>query len=713
MFGSSVPQLIVSSIVGGLLALYGAVASAASFTFGASGELIGVSGPADGEAFQIDNSEIRVRTSAGEITTEGLQPEAAHRDGATVETVYKQGDFTLTVQWTEGKGFAERTWSLAHLRGEPFTVEDVAEQIRFAQDFARIDLHTDGSAYRVPINLFLRANDMSVAVGVAYPWVELKPLERRGAEVRYDVAIDIPAGQEFHSETFFVVACPYVGAVCDKPGGETRILLLEESEPMDYGEVWAMQDYVAHFAPEQPLPEDGYWVWLNGWWARSGGSWEDPQTVIDKLADWGIHDLLTPEVWWGYGEHPVNIPALSELEPGEVPPIPEPTRKLIEYAQGRGMHVASFCQPAIWYYGRPEWKSVRKDGTPYMYIGDIGKPGYNCWAIDEFTRAFTDLQKEMLKASGSRFWAWDGRMLSFSEIDGVAPGDPPEEQYSPLPCYGEGHDHAPGRQFFPEYRKIRGMIDEMREAFPRACLQSYWGLKRGMPWIMRGLNAQENYYEISGIWDQALQNWYTQNYRFVPMYMNWTNLHEKDPERFEVNLILCLSSSVHAQMGASYGAIEDPTNKATFQKWTAFADRIRPFLSRGRWLFGQPGSTWVTGTAHCIDDRGSLFLFRLRDPENASARAEVPLNDLIGLTKGERFTVTEVHPREGRRLGVYNHGDSVRFAVENPVEVYVVEATDEAVSAQQPEDKDEGTLTRSFAAGSVVDLLNGRENASR
>ena len=40
-------------------------------------------------------------------------------------------------------------------------------------------------------------------------------------------------------------------------------------ETLDWGEVWAMQEFMRHVLPNDlSLPEDGYWVWQNGWWAR-------------------------------------------------------------------------------------------------------------------------------------------------------------------------------------------------------------------------------------------------------------------------------------------------------------------------------------------------------------------------------------------------------------------------------------------------------------
>jgi hypothetical protein len=39
-------------------------------------------------------------------------------------------------------------------------------------------------------------------------------------------------------------------------------------EVLDWGEVWAMQAFMRRIQPDDlQLPEDGYWIWQNGWWA--------------------------------------------------------------------------------------------------------------------------------------------------------------------------------------------------------------------------------------------------------------------------------------------------------------------------------------------------------------------------------------------------------------------------------------------------------------
>ncbi len=649
--------------------------------------------------WDIQDCSVRIRTSVGTYdvpnrldTVERMGPvgKTGH-----FEQVYDRGELLITVSWEVTERFAERAWTLKHRQGKPFHVVDVCERVAFDQPFERIDLHTDGSEYRVPINLFLRGKQMSLAVGVTYPWAELTALGTNGATASYTVETDVAAGETFKSEHLFIVPCGYVGAICDKAGGKTRILELERKEPMDYGEVWAMQDYVAHRLPECPLPEDGFFAWVNGWWVRSGNGWSSPQQAIDRIAAAGIHDIMMPQVWWGYGEHPVLPPRLRELKTGERLAIPEDTAALIAYAKGKGVRVGSFCCPPNWAFGKSEWKAMDANGKEYIYLPTIEEHGYNCLANRSYVDAFTQLQLQMIADSGTRFWAWDGRTLSFDEVD--SPGYKP----AAVPCYATGHGHLPGQQFWQEYHNVQSMIARLREENPRTCLQTYWGLKRGTPWIMRGLNAIENYYEVSSIHDQRLQSWYNNQYRFLPAYMNWVNLGDPAPEAFETDLITAIASATHVQFGAAYKGLDRPENIATLRKWRAFADGIRPFLSSKRDLFGQPGGTWVTGSAHCINDRGYLFLFRTQTERPTGALACIPLDDFIGLRSGSRYHIERIHP-DSRSIADVARGGAIELPVAAPAEVYRIEPTYQPLSAAGPEASQAAMQTLAFPPGSIL-----------
>ena len=649
-------------------------------------------------ALDVAEDRVEVVTSLGVVRNDPAQLHDRKTRKGQGQYVYQSEAFELTVAWTNTAEYAERVWSLRQREGEPFHIVGVTETLRFTTPFERIDLHTDGSALKTPINLFLRGAQGSLALGVTYPWVSLEATERNGATLSYEIECDVAGGETFESETTFLVPCSHMGVICDKGRPWPRITD-SDPEPQDEGEVRAMQRYVAQRVPESPLPVDGYFLWVNCWWANlvGGGAPESLATVVPGT---GIEDIMTRQVWWGHGAHPGVGDELKSIKPGATLALPADTLPLIKDLNEKQIHTGSFCSPANPYFGnaQPGWLSTRANGVPNTYIGN----SYNCFANRAYVKAFTELQSQAITDSGGRFWAWDGRTLSFGEWD---QGDA-TDRYQPVPCYAEGHGHVPGKQLFQEYRNVRWMIAELRRRHPRLCFQTYWGLKRGMPWIAAGLNAIEGYYEAESPLDQRLQSWYNQQYRYLPVALNWAHLESPDPKGFEVSLLSAMSMSTHCQIGKCWagltGAFREQ-NVATLDKWMAFAGVNRPMFSVARHLFGTPGSQWLDGTAHCIRDRGLLFLFRTTQrPMNGVAA--IPLNEMIGLTAGTCYKVTQVHPQVGKRVGVFARGTEVLLAVEADAEVYRIEPTHEEVLAQT-ELPAVPAVTPAFAKGNILEAV--------
>ncbi len=420
---------------------------------------------------------------------------------------------------------------------------------------------------------------------------------------------------------------------------------------------------------------------------------------------------MTQEVWWGHDRHPRAGKALIDLKPGEKLAMPEKMTAIHTELMAKGIFLSSFCSPANPYFSAsmPNWLSIRQDGSPNKYISNHT---YSCFGNRSYVEAFAQLQSQMLTDSQGRFWAWDGRTISFGEWDQGDAGD----RYQKLPCYAKDHGHLPGKQFFQEYRNLRWMIEELRQRHPRLCMQTYWGLKRGMPWMAAGLNAVEGYYEAESPSDQRLQVWYNQQYRFLPVYFNWSHLESQSLKGFEENLISAISMSTHCQLGKCWPALmkEDrERNIATIKKWLDFSVKYRPFLSVGEHLFGTPGGQWADGTAHCIKDKGVLFLFHGRGisdfPRNAKnlVRPEqglvaIPLETSIGLTEGTRYKVTQVYPHEGKLIGILQRGSQLLLPIDNEVEVYTLEATREAL-IPQTDLPASPVITPAFVKGSILE----------
>ncbi|HUX17072.1 MAG TPA: LamG domain-containing protein, partial [Phycisphaerae bacterium] len=472
-------------------------------------------------------------------------------------------------------------------------------------------------------------------------------------------------------------------------------------ETLDWGEVWAMQEFMRRIMPDDlQLPEDGYWVWQNGWWA---GLWNPKTEILDTLRDAGIHDIMTAHTWYGRGNHPNAEPYLTQMrikppgfpmdeavagmpgpagpaagwhspqevkldqfKPGQFTPdfrAPPAMEKFIEYGRKIGVHVSSFATPGIWFDRKPEWGSIDEDGKPSVYL--FGRK-VSCWANDDYMRHMLALHEGVFAKYQPRWWGWDGRWLSHWEVGGYRPGP----QGAGLdPCYAKNHGHLPGDNLYKEWKNIQNFLRELRRRYPRMCLESYYGLHRGGPWALRHLNSAYNYYENNGADMNRLQAWHQQNDRFRPVYKNCCDVFGKQLSDFQFNVISALSMSTYCMIGPGFHGLKLKENREFLKKWRGWGTTNHAYLKVKRDLFDCPGDSPVDGSAHIIKDRGFLFLFPggfdKKINHSKIVRASVPINRWLGLDEkpAALYQIKEVYPREGIDLGVYRYGEKFLYDI--------------------------------------------------
>jgi hypothetical protein len=95
------------------------------------------------------------------------------------------------------------------------------------------------------------------------------------------------------------------------------------------------------------------------------------------------------------------------------------------------------------------------------------------------------------------------------------------------------------------------------------------------------------------------------------------------------------------------------TDRAWLRRWLSWTATNKELLRRTRTILGQPSLGKVDGTSAIVGDHGFIFLF---NPDARRLAARIPLDASIGLESGERYTLREMHPLEGRRLGKPGEG---------------------------------------------------------
>ena len=619
--------------------------------------------------------------------------------------------------------FIEKWLVIQSADGKPYFLKEVVlEDVTAASPFSAIHFHDDQTIWRCPINFFLRGEKGGCFAGLEYPWWEHELRGKDGFRLGYKPNYPAVAGEVNTSEKYFLGVYRKEGISRYSHGpypGRRKTTLVDfkkdtglfqhfknknipdeamEPEVLDWGEVWAMQDFMRTVLPEQPLPEDGYWVWQNGWWA----SLFDPKPeIIDRLKAAGVHDIMTAHTWYGRGNHPSAEPYLSQMraeplgfpvdkgiaglpgaagpaaglhsphnvfldqfKPGEFTPdfrAPPAVEQFSEHGRKNGVHVSSFSLPGIWLDQKPEWGSLDESGKPSEYL--FGRK-VSCPACDEYMKYLLAIHEAVFTKYQPRWWGWDGRWMSYWEVPSYRPGP---KGLGADPCFAENHGHLPGDNFYREWKNIQSFLAEVRRRHPRMCLEEYLGLKRGGPWALPHLNADDGYYESNGADMNRLQTWHNQNDRFRPVYKNYAALFGDNSRSFQFNVLTTISTTAYCQIGPGYKALALAENQDFLKKWRAWATTNFAYLKVKRDLFECPGYSPVDGSAHILGDRGFVFLFpdgfdKKIAPEK-TIRASIPLNRWIGLKEDRTaiYQITEVHPNAGADRGTFRYGEDFLY----------------------------------------------------
>ncbi|HJN14920.1 MAG TPA: LamG domain-containing protein, partial [Armatimonadota bacterium] len=628
-------------------------------------------------------------------------------------------DITVHYRLGANDHFIEKWLTIRASDGGPYLLKSVFLEDTTSEAFSEIHFHDDQTIWHCPINLFLRGEKGGCFAGLAYPYWELKQNGKEGFRLGYQPNYQAANGEANVSEKYFIGVYrkegihrvsqgPYPGRGRCKWlnwGGKAGLVQHFKGkqipaevrdvplETLDWGEVWAMQELMRHVLPDDlPLPEDGFWIWQNGWWA---GLWKIDAGILDLLKQAGIHDVMTAHTWYGRGNHPMSPPYIDQMRaqpmgfpkdsgiaglpgpagpaaglhanhaevkldsfsPGEFTPefiMPPAMNALYDHGQKIGVHVSSFSLPCVYFKDHPEWASIDEDGKVSEYL--FGRK-VSCPACDPYMDHTLEILDHVFSKYKPRWWGFDGRWLSYWEVPSYRPG-PKGLGFDT--CHATHHGHLPGDNLYKEWKNIQELVRALRLRHPKMCLEQYLGLKRGGPWALRYFNADDNYYETNGALMNRFQTWHNQNDRFRPVYKNYAAIFGGSPAEFRNSVISSISATSYCQVGPGYKDLAIEENRDFLRMWRAWATRNHAYLKVKRDLFDSPGDSPVDGSAHIIRDRGFLFLF---PAGGMSARASIPISRWIQLDENAKalYQIREIYPREATDLGVYKYGAELLY----------------------------------------------------
>lgn len=673
-------------------------------------------------AYKMKGISFSLTTDRGTLHSAVATGVKKNDETATFSFDTKDFDISLYYHLGSNDKFIEKWLEIKAKDTRPYFIQEIVlEDVKLSTQFKEIHYHDDQTIWACPINLFLRCDKGGCFAGLEYPYWQMDIQGNEGFRLGFTPNYSVEQGQVFVSEKYFLGICrnegiyryshgPYPGHWAKKP----NLLSFEDvglkqhfkdgvintsaikPEVLDWGEVWAMQEFMRNVLPDDlPLPEEGFWIWQNGWWA---GLFEPQNEQIDRLKDSGIHDVMTANTWYGRGTHPNTEPYLTnmrvspmgfpvgrdtgakseEQKTGEgfhteakagrefddvkeyTPDFraPEKFEDFIAYGRKIGVHVSSFSLPVIYFSERPEWASIDEQGKVSEYL--FGRKN-SCPACDEYMDHQLNLLDHVFNKYKPRWWGFDGRWLSYWEVPKYRTGS---KGLGFDTCYSKNHGHLPGDNLYKEWKNIQNLLRELRRRHPQMCLEQYYGLKRGGPWALRHFNADDNYFETSGATMNRFQTWHNQNDRFRPPYKNYAAIFGESIEDFRYSLISSISVTAYCQLGPGYKGLVHKENQDFLKKWRGWATKNHAYLKVKRDMFDCPGFGRVDGSAHIIKDRGYIFLFSVEDKSSeATVRVSVNINRWLGLEESPAkfFTLTEIYPQENRVLGIYRYGEQFLY----------------------------------------------------
>jgi len=647
-----------------------------------------------GETYPVTGDRLRLETDKGPVPLSDARLKLTSQTRSSCKFTGEASGLTFTRAYSllPGRSYFDRKTTIKNSLDKPVVLRTVTDcGLSFGKPFDSAAYHDDnmegarevGIVYHTSINVFMRARNGGIFAGIKYPY--FKPsLTNHSISLSYEADYELKPGETLDLPEMFCGTYKKTGYVCRKALHWTPRIISTVQEEMDWGEVRAMQQVMKDYLPQEPTIFPGYYLFLNVWWAN-----RDLQGAIGEREAAAYCDLIDlmkkskcidpilagAPVWMGWTGFLGRSSEIDAIGADAAFPINPNISKVMDYARSVGVKMGGFCEPTAECRhhrpDRPDWDVVYPAG-----VKDLRPPWHKigkCHANGEYEDWFYRLLCSTIDRCGCVLWAWDYAWMRY-----------------PCLCDATNHGHQPGNCEFEQYRNVTGVIGKLRRRYPKIHLATFWAVKEGGPWALKGTNYTENAYEnaspsppeMSPGDDLRFQHWYNHNYRFLPTYMNLAQIYFNQPNGHLYSILSALSASTGATLNDWIPFKTDEEADRIFgplRKWKAWATERLPYLKDRIDLFGQPcRKDGIDGTAHIIGDRGFIFVF---NPWPETHWGSIPLNDMIGLTKGARFSFDEISGDKARRLGVYAKGDKFVFSIKPKTALLIeLKSTKEPIS---------------------------------
>jgi hypothetical protein len=644
-----------------------------------TGRLVNVTNRQTGVTYRINSDRLWITKGDGTVDVSKIATTrtVATRSTSTFKSHSSELEFIWTYNFPENRSYFDRHLSVKNISNHTILLKSIKDgEMAFNESFQSVSYHDDnligadtGSQkytetakpviYQTAVNIFMRDQKGGVCAGLKYPYFK-QTLTRKSMAFFYEANYLLSPGETLELPTMFFGVFEKTGYKIRKQMDWIPRVLSTKQEEMDLGEVQGMQQIMSDYLHEQPLPVPGYFILLNSWWAKrdlQGKMGPLQADAYRKLADnveqsKCIDMMALAAPWVGWCEFIQPCPEIDAIGEDAVFPTNAAIKRVVSYTQTLHLPLTSFCEPNAperhYRKDRPDWKVQPGENSSKILI-------QNCHANNAYENWFYKLICNAIDTGKLSGWAWDFHWIRRDAL-----------------CYSKTHGHKPGNVEFQQYRNVTALIQKLRNRYPRNILEIYWGLKEAGPWALKWLNTQENNYEnnspappgMTAGDDLRFQHWYNHNYRFIPTYLNLAQINFTDSNGHLYSILSSLSASTHASLTDWVPFDKNSEADTIFgplRQWKAWATKNMAYLKDRIDLFGQPcRKNGIDGTAHIKGDKGFLFIF---NPTSDERQGTIPLTELIGLTSGSRFQLSDISSGKAVSIGVYEKGDDFIFPI--------------------------------------------------
>jgi hypothetical protein len=583
---------------------------------GADGAIVRLTNKLTSDTKRMRAISFQLVATRGEVSPRGCRLTRAAHDARSARFVFEGKGLEIEVGYrvlSPRANAVEKTLSVTN-RGQDaitldtvisdaWTVPDVFgpgyEHSYYPGGITHIHFHRSGLWYDHPINLFLRDGKGGIFLGVENPYFEanyrcLRKVYPSVIEVKYRPRWTLAPGETFEGDNGFFGVYKNEGVYCLRRGqvlfeGRERL----SPEILDWGEVWAMQEFMAALMPPGETPTGGYymtyWGYANpsrlgqasrkkaqglaltaeegamlahfgggpfpfrepeGWFRLTPETLKVYKQAVDDAALLGHYQTLTiPNMWAGHSgwftspEQQREEKAVQKMADTWFGTRAFPLwKELGDHAKAKGLGLVVLERaPSAYRPDRPDWKYLDAEGK---------RGGSNCYANREYARWYTERVSQALTTHPILHWQWDeGWMDSVTGLTG-----------EDARCHDASHGHPPGNVSYHQFRNVLATLRTLKRRHPRVQFVIISGLIRGMPWLMRDLAGES----VTGAVEPN-PAWMDRNNYFLPPPkchrrggIHWILAHgsaSRDPDRAE----------------EWYTTLEDPARReayrALWDKW--------------------------------------------------------------------------------------------------------------------------------------------------